>query len=224
MSTEKDWTYSIKYSRRKTIGIYVSAEAGVEVRVPHFVSRREADAFVQLKRDWIEQQLLAISSRPQRFEPVYQWGEAFYFLGEKQVFHYQENADVDVVLRGKPGDLPDRIEARVQGWFREQAMALFEERHAWWRQQMEERFSLPLSTLHLRSMKRRWGTCRKNGKIILNSNLARYPINCVDVVIVHELCHLLEFNHSRRFYQLMGQVMPDWKLHDDMLNRLSLLY
>ena len=224
MNTDRDWTYSVKYSRRKTIGIYVSAEEGVEVRVPHFVSRREADAFVQSKYDWIEKQLLAISSRPQRFEPTYGWGEAFYFLGEKQVFHWQEEAGVDVVLAGKPGDSAERIEARVQGWFKEQAMMLFEERHTWWREKMIEMFELPGSTLHQRSMKRRWGTCRKNGKIILNSHLARYPINCVDVVIVHELCHLLEFNHSRRFYQLMGEVMPDWKRHDEMLNRLSLLY
>ena len=102
MNTDRDWTYSVKYARRKTIGIYVSAEEGVEVRVPHYVSRREADAFVQLKRDWIEKQLQAISSRPQRFEPTYGWGEAFYFLGEKQVFHWQDHAGVDVVLASKP--------------------------------------------------------------------------------------------------------------------------
>ncbi|HBO91632.1 MAG TPA: metal-dependent hydrolase, partial [Gammaproteobacteria bacterium] len=68
------------------------------------------------------------------------------------------------------------------------------------------------------------GPCRSNGKIIINTHLARYPLNCVDVVIVHELCHLLEFNHSRHFYRLMDQAMPDWKTHDAMLNRLSLLY
>ncbi len=224
MSSAKEWTYNLKYSRRKTIGIYVSAEAGVEVRVPHFVSRREADDFVHAKRRWIEKQLQAIAERPQRFETSYAWGEAFYFLGEKQVFHHQPHPGVDLVLQGKEGDTPERIERRVNNWFREQAMILFGERHALWSERMAAQLALPPSTLHQRSMKRRWGSCRRNGKIIINTNLARYPINCVDVVIVHELCHLLEFNHSRRFYQLMDQVMPDWKRYDDMLNKLSLLY
>ena len=131
---------------------------------------------------------------------------------------------MDLVLAGKADDPVERIETRVQGWFRQQAMAVFSERHDFWRETMERLLDLPSSTLQQRVMKRRWGTCRRNGKIILNTNLARYPINCVDVVIVHELCHLLEFNHSRRFYQLMGQIMPEWKQHDGMLNRLSLLY
>jgi len=89
---------SIKYCRRKTIGIYVSAEKGVEVRVPHFVSRQEALNFVDSKQDWIHKQLLNIAERPVRFEPSYQWGEVFYFLGEKQRFHHQALDAVDLVL------------------------------------------------------------------------------------------------------------------------------
>lgn len=214
---------SLKYCRRKTIGIYVSAEKGVEVRVPHFVSRQEAMSFVESKKPWIHKQLQNIAERPARYEPAYQWGEAFYFLGEKQRFHYRELDDVDVVLSGNHKDDDDRIERKVQSWFREQALQLFSERHDYWREQMAS-MNLPESTIQIRSMKRRWGTCRVNGKVIINTHLARYPINCVDVVIVHELCHLLEFNHSRRFYNLMDLAMPGWKDHDAMLNRLSLLY
>ena len=217
------WTYRIKYTRRKTIGIYVSAEHGVEVRAPYFVSRKDADLFVESKRSWIKKQLLAIAERPRRFEPVYAWGEAFYFLGEKQVFHCVDGDDIDIALSGSPVDSREQIERKVGRWFRKQAFELFRERHAHWQQQMQQ-MTLPVSTLDIRSMKRRWGTCRSNGKIIINTHLARYPINCVDVVIVHELCHLKEFNHSRRFYRLMDQAMPDWKDHDAMLNRLSQLY
>ncbi|HAG92855.1 MAG: hypothetical protein CMK83_05335 [Pseudomonadales bacterium] len=221
--TPSQWTYRVKYARRKTIGIYVSAEQGVEVRVPHFVSRKEADDFVALKRNWIEKQLQSIARRPQRFEPTYRWGEPVYFLGEQQIIHHLDGDGVDIVLPGQADDSVELIERRVQGWFRQQALALFTERHDHWQGHMRQ-LNLPVSTLHIRAMKRRWGTCRSNGKIIINTHLARYPLNCVDVVIVHELCHLLEFNHSRHFYRLMDQAMPDWKTHDAMLNRLSLLY
>lgn len=222
-SKADQWTYSVRYTRRKTIGIYVSAEHGVEVRAPYFVSRKEADLFVESKRPWIEKQLLAIAERPQRFQPVYAWGEAFYFLGEKQVFHCVEGEGIDISLSGTASDSSEQIERRIHSWFRNQALELFTERHEYWREQMHD-LSLPPSALHIRSMKRRWGTCRSNGKIIINTHLARYPLNCVDVVIVHELCHLREFNHSRRFYNLMSQAMSDWKAHDAMLNRLSQLY
>jgi len=217
------WDYSIKYSRRKTIGIYVSAENGVEVRVPYFVARQEAVRFVESKRDWIESQLASIASRPRRFEPDYSWGGSFYFLGERQVIHWREEPGVDLVIKGAANDGAEEIEPRVQRWFRQQALELFVERHQFWREQMQD-LNLPASTMGVRAMKRRWGSCRRSGQIVLNSHLARYPLNCVDVVVVHELCHLLEFNHSKRFYQLMGAVMPDWKQHDSMLNRLSLLY
>lgn len=221
--TERDVAFTLKYSRRKTIGIYVSAERGIEVRVPHFVSRQEAMAFVATKKEWIEKQLQAIAARPSRFEPEFNWGGRFYFLGEPLRFHHQEHEDVDLVLSGNAGDDAQRIERKVQGWFRSQALELFGERHEHWRERMSD-FNLPLSTVQIRAMKRRWGTCRRSGQIILNTNLARYPLNCVDVVIVHELCHLLEFNHSPRFYQRMTQVIPDWKRHDKMLNELSQRY
>lgn len=218
-----EFPFSLKYGRRKTIGIYVSAEKGVEVRVPHFVSRQEAMDFVASKREWIEKQLQNIAARPTRFEPRYAWGESFYFLGERQCFHYLDEDGVDIVLAGSQQDAPERIERRVQTWQREQTLQLFSERHEHWRERMDN-MGLPPSTIQIRAMKRRWGTCRKNGKIIMNLHLSRYPLNCVDVVIVHELCHLLEFNHGRRFYQLMAQVIPDWKKHDKMLNELSQLY
>jgi len=73
-------------------------------------------------------------------------------------------------------------------------------------------------------MKRRWGSCRRNGKITLNLALMKYPLECIDAVIVHELCHLLEFNHSPRFYRLMTRAMPQWKTWDRMLTELAQRY
>lgn len=217
------WQYTVKYSRRKTMGIYVSAEHGVEVRVPHSVARGVVDTFVESKRAWIEKQLRTLASQPIKFEPEYQWGGSVYFLGDKHVVHCQDLPATDVVIPGQITDSQESIERKIIQWFRAQALELFSERHEHWRTQLSG-WDLPPSRVGVRAMKRRWGSCRKSGDITLNVFLARYPLSCIDVVLVHELCHLLEFNHSHRFYKLMSAAMADWKQHDDMLNRLSQLY
>ena len=68
-------------------------------------------------------------------------------------------------------------------------------------------------------MKRSWGTCSKYGWIHLNSELVKISENCVDYVIVHELCHLRERKHNKRFYSLVAQALPDWRKRRRMLER-----
>ena len=65
--------------------------------------------------------------------------------------------------------------------------------------------------LHTLSMQTQWGSCSPNGRITLNPHLVKAPRECIDYVILHELCHIAEHNHSERFYRLMNQVMPKWE-------------
>jgi len=70
-------------------------------------------------------------------------------------------------------------------------------------------------------MKSRWGSCSTHGAITLNLNLVQASAPLIDYVIVHELCHLREFNHSPRFWALVASVIPDWKTRRKALNRGS---
>jgi len=215
--------YTVTRCRRKTIGIYVSAEHGVEVRIPYFVGRTEAERFVAEKQDWIRQKLQEFAARPCRHQPQFQWGATHYVLGEPHTFHFDESMAPDIVLKGSSGDTSERVESRINGWYRSEARILFEERHAHWCWRLQD-LGLPRSWVEVRLMKRRWGSCRRNGKITLSLALMKYPMECIDAVIVHELCHLLEFNHSPRFYRLMTRAMPDWKRWDRMLTELAQRY
>jgi len=73
----------------------------------------------------------------------------------------------------------------------------------------------------LRKMKRQWGNCNQRGMITINSQLIRYPLTCIDYVMVHELTHLKHLHHGRAFYQLLEQVMPDWRQHRLLLSQFS---
>jgi predicted metal-dependent hydrolase len=66
-------------------------------------------------------------------------------------------------------------------------------------------------------MKKRWGSCTPNGKVILNVDLIRAPKGCIEYVIIHELCHLIHHSHNKSFYELQDSIMPDWKRWKDRL-------
>ena len=226
----KSIEYSLVLSKRKTIAIIVKPDQTVEVRAPKRVSKKDVESFLQLKQSWVLAKLREFSLRPETHVPKYQEGENHYFLGEPHriVDASDASMNVDIVqesipLRSIKGATADQIESKFDRWYRKEALALFTERHDYWREKMAH-LSLPESYVTIRKMKRRWGSCTTKGKITFSTALAKYPLTCIDAVVVHELCHLLEFSHNQRFYQFMSHVYPDWKACDKQLQTLSWQY
>jgi len=104
----------------------------------------------------------------------------------------------------------EKIQTSLQNWYSRQAGVVFAERlndivqRAPWAKDKD----VPLK---LRRMKRTWGNCSSGGVIKLNTYLVKAPLQVIDSVIAHELCHLEEMNHGRAFYRLLGDLNPDWR-------------
>ncbi len=76
--------------------------------------------------------------------------------------------------------------------------------------------------LIVRRIKTRWGSCSKNGTILLNTELIKAPVDCIDYVITHELCHLRIHEHTSAFYRLLSRCMPDWERRKARLEGITL--
>jgi len=122
-------------------------------------------------------------------------------------------------------DLDDRaalVKSLIDKWYKDKFRAISRERiealihKASW---VKNSPSIKLMT-----MKKQWGSCSTKGNLILNPHLAKASKECIDYVILHELCHIAEHNHSENFWRLLTQVMPNWKEVKARLDGMAELY
>lgn len=130
----------------------------------------------------------------------------FFFLGKK----YDK-----IMTTGKEITLGDTKvfigkDADIGKWYKKQAQILFKERLDYWYNNFSDK--IPYPSLTIRSMTSRWGVCNsKLVRVTLNLELIRKEIECLDYVIVHELSHFIEMNHSNKFWKVVEKNYPDFK-------------
>ncbi|OHX13455.1 metal-dependent hydrolase [Chromobacterium sphagni] len=198
--------------------IKVLPDCRVQISAPEAATDAQVIAAAKLRARWIYQQLREFRSRLEHVRPrQYISGESHYYLGKQYVLKVIENpAEKPAVklLRGKievtvKEKSADKISALLFDWYTARAKEVFARRRdAMLEQALWVSGKPPLRVL---TMQTQWGSCSPAGRLTLNPHLVKAPRDCIDYVILHELCHLAEHNHSERFYRLMGQVMPDWE-------------
>jgi predicted metal-dependent hydrolase len=113
----------------------------------------------------------------------------------------------------------EQVERSISNWFRDRAMTVFDERYqCCTRLVAPYGIQQPSSGFELRTMSKRWGSCTPAGRIFLNPLSISAPKDCIDYVIIHELCHLRFPNHSTSFYNLLASILPDWRERKERLN------
>ncbi len=89
----------------------------------------------------------------------------------------------------------------------------------------EQKVGVAVEEVRIRKMKTRWGSCNREARRIwLNLELAKKPVSCLEYIMVHEMVHLRERAHNERFRALMDQLLPQWRLHRDVLNQAPLAH
>ena len=212
-------SFRFERSRRKSIGFLVGAD-GLVVRAPNWVTLREVDVAVQEKSAWIVAKLQQFKERQtEQFQKAIEWrhGAEVPFLGRTvqlcvmergvgRVLGQDLSPDQVLPVTVPPGASVTQVRDAAQVWLKKQAKILFEQRLHHFAPLLGVRWQ----KLSLSSASTRWGSARNDGHIRLNWRLIHLPISQIDYVVVHELAHLREMNHSPRFWETVGEVMPDY--------------
>ena len=221
---------SIAVQRKVVAHVHLSVyppAGSVRLVAPEHLSEQALRAYAIRKLPWIRAQqakLLAQEREPPRAmltrESHWVWGmRRLLRVIEHDAAPAIELHPQRLVLRVRPGADADARAALLAAWHRDQirtrAAALLD--------RWGDRIGVRVQRLYVQHMKTRWGSCTPaTGSIRLNTELARKPPQCLEYILVHELLHLLEPTHSRRFADLLDHHLPDWKSRRDLLNRLPI--
>ncbi|HEY0666055.1 MAG TPA: SprT family zinc-dependent metalloprotease [Gallionella sp.] len=210
----KNISYTLKRSgRRRSIGLRID-ERGLTVSVPLRASEKWLLSVLQDKAQWVVEKLDGWQSRQR---PVIRWahGERIPFRGEEFTLLLTEKArgalprmigDVLHVPVGPDAEAA-RIEKAVTHWYRNEAMRVFGECVDYFAPLM----GVAPREIKLTSARTQWGSCTSHGVVRLNWQLVKMELHLIDYVVVHELAHLVEMNHSPAFWRVVEGVCPDYR-------------
>lgn len=215
-------------SRTEKILIKVYADCRVVVSAPLNADDKTIIDAVKQRSRWIYKQLRGFREQSKFITPrQYKSGESHFYLGKQyqlKVIHDDTKPKGVKLLRGRlevntlDTDI-ESIKSHLNEWYRSRAKVIFDVRFQRILEQVLWVEDKP--SIRLMSMRTQWGNCSPSGLLTLNPHLVKAPTICIDYVILHELCHLVEHNHSERFYQLLNQVMPDWEVVKERLDNMA---
>lgn len=212
--SDKQIIYTLKRSsKRRSIGLRID-ERGLTVSMPLRASERWLQSVLQDKARWVLDTLE--SWQVGKAVPiVWQDGATIPFRGEMftlrvipDLFGVPPRLQGDELILRLQGDIPEqRVEKLVGLWYREQALQVFEECIA----HFAPLIGVSPRAVRVSSARTQWGSCSARGVVSLNWHLVKLPLPLIDYVVIHELAHLKEMNHSAAFWRVVESVCPDFE-------------
>jgi len=210
--------------------IKVHDDLRVVAHAPESATLEDVRDALRKKAGWVWRQLERFRQQQADRRPrQYLSGESHFYLGRRyllKVLVSDEKPGIklwrgrfQVIVASYDWQLAserEAVKALMHRWYRQKAEVVFRQRiqallpKVPWVESMPE--------LHVQFMQKRWGSCSAECVLTLNTHLIKAPRDCIDYVILHELCHLREHNHSERFYRLLKTVMPDWQARKTYLD------
>ncbi len=223
-----DIEFELELSERKTIQIRVNPDSSICVKAPCKKDIDEILKRVKNRASWIMKQKRYFSRyKPSLTERIYISGESHRYLGKQYRLKFIESETSEVKLRNGylkvfSANKRDIVLTKklLDEWYFQHAKIKFQQRLDFCYALIKKYNIGEMPKLQIRKMNMRWGSCTSDRRIILNIDLIKAPSHCIDYVIMHELCHLKQRNHNTEFFCLLLQLMPDWEIRKDRLEKI----
>lgn len=220
--------YVVVRRPRKTLEIAVEPDASVVVAAPLDASLDAIELRLRRRASWIMRQQRYFSQfLPRTPERRFVAGETHLYRGRqyrlKVVPHVQATVRLlrgFIVVQTHRPEQAEITRELVGGWYRVRAHIKFAERIEVNLARFPEPEAFRPRGLVVRQIKQRWGSMSPSGRLLLNRRLIEAPIDAIDYVITHELCHIAEPHHGAAFYELLDRVLPDWERRKQRLERV----
>ena len=213
----------VRTRRKRTAAISVSDDT-VKITVPSTLSDNRIRELITKRTPWIKKQLQEQLDRPKPKAKEYAHGETFAYLGK----HYQlkvltgvassiklKGGYFEVTLRKIDHNSKSTIRRLLTEWYKDHAKKRLMDKT----KRFAKIIGVVPNSITVKDYKSRWGSCSTQGDISYNWRIILAPDNIVDYVVVHELCHILEHNHSSRYWQHVTRYMPNWRECRDWLKQ-----
>ena len=199
-------------SRRKTIALIVTHDARLVIRAPAKIPVKYLYEFALQKKLWIQQKQASARENFKEVLPkTFTGGETFWFLGQSYPLRIEDESHTSIEFTQEELIIPQHLLPQAKEllveWYRKQASDTIRERVEWYAQQS----GFYYTSVRISDAKKRWGSCGVNGGLNFSWRLVMAPLDMIDYVVIHELVHVEERNHSPRFWNKVEKALPDYK-------------
>jgi len=225
---EQQIRYEVVRRPRKTLEIAVEPDASVVIAAPEDATLDAIEAKLRKRAAWVTRQQGYFSQfLPRTPERRFVAGETHRYLGRqyrlKVVPHVQESVKLIrgfIVVQTHRPNRPEMTRELVETWYRDRANIKFPERIELCLDRFPDAEAFRPRGLIVRRTRQRWGSMSPAGRLLLSRRLIQAPVDTIDYVITHELCHIEQPNHGTAFFDLLRCVMPDWEKRKERLEMI----
>ncbi|NHN35281.1 M48 family metallopeptidase [Paenibacillus agricola] len=199
--------FNVQYGNTKKISIHIDGLGRITVKVPKDTSKEMIVSAVEPHGKWILEKTSSLAkARETPKKREYQDDGTFLYLGKEYFLH-------ELITTS---DLNEEIlRKNLKKFYFSSCEKIVRERIKLYETQLR----VKPKSIEIVESKTKWGSCSSDKKVTFNYRLAMAPIEVIDYVIVHELCHLIHMNHDRSFWRRVGSIMPDYKQKQAFLAR-----